>query len=179
MFRSRRTCQTKASHKIGSAHWSWHIFSTSIFVHIFWRSRSFKSNSCLRRIEQNLFKWINIENGIFCHIQSISFRLIFYWNLIVCTFASIRLLSHRYSRAKKNLKSLGSAFCWLVTCNGSSSSQNQLDWIEWKTNASNFHVIRFSSVFVMRLYVIIYAQHEWDRFNEFKYSITVKLFIIV
>lgn len=31
----------------------------------------------------------------------------------------------------------------------------------------------------MRLYVIIYAQHEWDRFNEFKYSITVKLFIIV
>lgn len=27
--------------------------------------------------------------------------------------------------------------------------------------------------------MIIYAQHEWDRFNEFKYSITVKLFIIV
>lgn len=32
---------------------------------------------------------------------------------------------------------------------------------------------------ICNAYIIINVQHEWDRFNEFKYSITVKLVIIV
>lgn len=39
--------------------------------------------------------------------------------------------------------------------------------------------LNFFSLYLLFACMIIYASHEWDRFNELNYSITVKLLIIV